>query len=206
MTMQTLRHILRLVACWLLLVCRVTAADTSSLDPEGYIRDWLMLAPIALPEGATPEDQILRDQLKNEAGLRPRAGEQVTVQGRSLTWTKVLASTNYFDFNASLKSQNDRSAGYLVTYVECDADVPDVTMAVATNDQGRIYFNGVEIYAWTEARPLMLDADKGRVTLRKGVNVIVFKIVNEQNSWQGAMRLLDKNGAPLPHLRIRSSP
>jgi hypothetical protein len=31
--------------------------------------------------------------------------------------------------------------------------------------------------------------------LKKGVNVIVFKITNEQNSWQGAMRLMDKAGA-----------
>jgi hypothetical protein len=64
----------------------------------------------------------------------------------------------------------------------------------------------VDIYAFTEARPLMLDADKGRVTLKKGVNVVVFKITNEQNSWQGAMRLLDKVGAPLNDVRIKLSP
>ena len=81
-----------------------------------------------------------------------------------------------------------------------------MVMAVASNDQGRIYFNGVDIYAVTEARQLMLDADKGRVTLKKGINVIVFKIINEQNSWQGAMRLMDKAGAPLKNVRIKLSP
>jgi hypothetical protein len=79
-------------------------------------------------------------------------------------------------------------------------------MAVGSNDEGRIYFNGVDIYAVTEARQLMLDQDKGRVTLKKGVNVIVFKIVNEQNSWQGAMRLLDKTGIPVKDLKIKQSP
>jgi hypothetical protein len=79
-------------------------------------------------------------------------------------------------------------------------------MAVASNDEGRIYFNGVEIYAFSEPRTLMLDADKGKVTLKKGVNVIVFKVVNEQNSWQGAMRLLDKSGSPLKDIRIKLSP
>jgi hypothetical protein len=77
---------------------------------------------------------------------------------------------------------------------------------VASNDQGRIYFNGVDIYAFTEARPLMLDADKGRVTLKKGVNVMVFKVTNEQNSWQGAMRFLDKAGAPVKDLKVKLSP
>jgi hypothetical protein len=79
-------------------------------------------------------------------------------------------------------------------------------MAVASNDQGRIYFNGVDIYAFSEARPLMLDADKGKVSLKAGVNVIVFKVINEQNSWQGAMRFLDKAGAPVKDLKIKLSP
>ena len=94
----------------------------------------------------------------------------------------------------------------MVTYIECEKETPDVILAVASNDQGRIYFNGVDIYAFTEARPLMLDADKGRVTLKKGVNVMVFQVTNEQNSWQGAMRLLDKTGAPLKDLKIKLSP
>jgi hypothetical protein len=77
---------------------------------------------------------------------------------------------------------------------------------LASNDQGRIYFNGVDVYAYTEARPLMLDANKGRITLKKGTNVLVFKITNEQNSWQAAMRLLDKSGAPLKNVRIKLQP
>jgi len=94
----------------------------------------------------------------------------------------------------------------MVTYIECDTERPDVIMAVASNDEGRIYLNGVDIYAFSEPRPLMLDADKGKVTLKKGVNVVVFKVINEQNSWQGAMRLLDKAGAPLKDLKIKLSP
>ena len=94
----------------------------------------------------------------------------------------------------------------MVTYVESETERPDVIMAVASNDEGRIYFNGVDIYLFSEPRPLLLDADKGKVTLKKGVNVIVFKVVNEQNAWQGAMRLLDKSGAPLKDIKIKLSP
>ena len=180
--------------------------DVFKPDPEGYIRHWVMLAPIALPDGETCAEALLKDQIKNEAALRPKAGDKATAGGKEFTWRNVTAETNYFDFNATLNSINDHVAGYMVTYIECDADIPNVIMAVASNDQGRIYFNGVDIYAFTEARPLMLDADKGRVTLKKGVNVIVFKVTNEQNSWQGAMRLLDKSGAPLKGLKIKWSP
>ncbi|MBK7998815.1 MAG: hypothetical protein IPK15_08890 [Verrucomicrobia bacterium] len=183
-----------------------TAADSLRTDAEGYIRDWVMLAPIAIRDGETCADALLKDQIPNEAALRPKAGDKVKVGGKELTWRNVTAATNYFDFNETLKSINDHVAGYMVTYVECDVDTPDVVMAVASNDQGRIYFNGVDIYAFTEPRPLMLDADKGKVTLKKGTNVIVFKVTNEQNSWQGAMRLMTKSGAPLKNIRIKLQP
>ena len=184
----------------------VGAADALQPDADGYIRDWVMLAPIALRDGETCAEALLKEQIPNEAGLRPKAGDTIKVGGKELTWRNVTATTNYFDFNEALKSINDHAAGYMVTYIECEQETPDVILAVASNDQGRIYFNGVDIYAFTEARPLMLDADKGKVTLRKGVNVIVFKVLNEQNSWQGAIRLLDKSGAPLKDLKIKLSP
>lgn len=182
------------------------AADTTTPDAQGYIRDWLMLAPIRLPEGGAAGDLLLAEQLKGEAALKPKAGDRVPVQGRELTWKPITAATNFVDFNALLGSQNDRAAGFMVTYVECDDDIPNVIMAVGSNDQGRIYFNGVDIYAFTEARPLVIDADRGKVTLKKGINAIVFKIINEQNSWQGSMRLLDRSGAPLKNIRIRTAP
>ena len=194
------------IALFGLLSPQAGAAEALKPDADGYIRDWVMLAPIGLRDGESCAEALLKDQIPNEASLRPKAGDKVKVGGKEMTWRNVTAATNYFDFNEALKSINDHAAGYMVTYIECGQETPDVILAVASNDQGRIYFNGVDIYAFTEARPLMLDADKGRVTLKKGINVIVFKVTNEQNSWQGAMRLLDKAGAPLKNVRIKQSP
>jgi hypothetical protein len=204
-----MRSFLRTLAVTTLLglsVASTGAADSLRTDAEGYIRDWLMLAPLALAEGETCSEALLKEQIPNESALRPKAGDKVKIGSMELTWRNVTASTNYFDINESLRSINDHVAGYMVTYIECEKETPDVILAVASNDQGRIYFNGVDIYAFTEARPLMLDADKGRVTLKKGLNVMVFKITNEQNAWQGAMRLMDRSGAPLKNVRIKLAP
>jgi len=187
-------------------IANLRAVEASTPDAEGYIGDWVMLAPIPLPDGVSGSDGLFRPQIRDEATLRPKAGDKIKVGAKELTWQNVTASTNYFDFNALLKTVNDHAAGYMVTYIECETDRPDVIMAVASNDQGRIYFNGVDIYAFSEPRPLLLDADKGKVTLKKGNNVIVFKVVNELNSWQGAMRLLDKSGVPLRGIKIKLSP
>jgi hypothetical protein len=204
--MQTLFATILSIAATGLLISNVHATNALKPDAKGYIRDWLMLAPIPLPEGRSGADLILEDQIKNEAALQPKAGDKIKINGKELTWRPVTASTNYIDFNALLKSVNDHAVGYIVTYIECDDEMPGVIIAVGSNDEGRIYFNGADIYAFAEARPLELDADKGKVTFKKGVNVIVFKILNEQNSWQGAMRFLDKSGVPLTNLKIKLSP
>lgn len=189
-----------------LLSSSIRAAESLTPDSKGYVRDWLMLAPIRVPEGSSGADLIFEDQVKNEAALQPKAGETVKINGKEFTWRPITASTNYFDFNAILKSINDHAVGYMVTYVECDEEMPGVVIAVGSNDEGRIYLNGTDIYVFAEPRTLELDADKGKITLKKGVNVIVFKVFNEQNSWQGALRFLDKSGAPLTHLKIKLSP
>ena len=197
------------IACALFLAAapaRAADAEPAQPDADGYIRHWVMLAPITLPDRESCADALLKDQIPGEAALRPKAGDTVKIQSKEFTWRNVIASTNYFDFNATLKSANDHAAGYVATYIECDKEMPEVILAVASNDQGRIYFNGVDIYAFTEARPLILDADKGKVTLKKGTNVILFKVLNEQNSWQCSLRLLDKSGAPLKGLRIKLQP
>lgn len=189
-----------------LLISNVRAADSLQPDSDGYIRDWLMLAPIALAEGESGSEAIFKEQIKGEAMLRPKAGDKLKIRGKEFTWKNITAVTNYFDFTASGKTLGEKEAGYAVTYIECETERPDVIMAVASNDQGRIYFNGVDIYVWSDPRTLVLDSEKGRVTLKKGINVIVFKIINEQGNWLGAMRFLDKTGAPLKDLRIKLSP
>ena len=198
--------IVGLLALGSLCVSNARAADAFKPDSEGYIRHWLMLAPIALAEGDSGSEAIFRQQIRDEAALRPRAGDKVTVGGKELVWQNVVATTNYFDFTAVVKAVGEREAGYAVTYIECDTEKPGVILAVASNDEGRIYFNGVDIYVFSEPRTLTLDADKGQVTLKKGVNVMVFKIINEQGNWQGAMRVLDKTGAPLKGVNIKLSP
>src|SRR5207247_11457628 len=121
---------------------------------------------IDLPEWETGTDAIFKEQIKDEAALRPKAGDKVTIGRKELTWQNITASTNYFDFNAILRTVTDHAVGYMVTYIECETEKPDVILAVASNDEGRIYFNGVDIYAFSEPRTLLLDVDKRKVALK----------------------------------------
>jgi len=195
-----------LIALFLLITTSLRASETFTPGPDGYIRHWLMLAPVIFQEGRSGTDLISDDQIRNEGALKPKVGDTVNVRGKELAWKAITASTNYFDFNAELKGNHDRALGYAVTYIECEQEMPGVIMALGSNDEGRLYLNGVDIYLFSEPRTLELDADKGRVTLKKGVNIVVFKIFNEQGNWQGAMRFLDKSGTPVTNFKIKLSP
>src|SRR4051812_48971317 len=117
-------------------------ADSFSPDADGYIRDWIMLAPIALPPGRPAGDLIVEEQVKNEGALQPKPGDKLQVNGKEMTWQHITAAAKFFDFNAILKSVNDHAAGYMVTYIESDEERSDVTMTLGSNDQGRLYLNG----------------------------------------------------------------
>jgi hypothetical protein len=45
-----------------------------------------------------------------------------------------------------------------------------------------------------------------KLTLNKGVNTIVFKVINEVNNWQGCLRFTDKGGKPVTDFVVKLSP
>ena len=80
-----------------------------------------------------------------------------------------------------------------------------VTLALSTNDQGKAWLNGKEVFKFADTRTLDKDTDKVNVTLAKGQNVLVMKVINEVNNWQACARFL-KNGAPVTNIKVAQAP
>ncbi len=176
-------------------------------DAKGFIRDWLLLAPIPLASENTGGDEIDKQQVPNEAALKPKAGQSVTVGGKALTWRKVKAKDYFFDVNVILGGMNENATAYAVAYVVAPKAVTGAQLLMGSNDQGKVYLNGKEVVKFTETRTLDPDTDKaGNLTLKAGVNVVVFKVINENNSWQGCLRFTDAAGKPLADLTLRLVP
>jgi len=91
-----------------------------------------------------------------------------------------------------------------VAYVIAD-DETKAVLALSTNDQGKAWLNGKQVFKFSETRTLEKDTDKVDVTLTKGVNVLMLKVVNEVNNWQACARFL-KDNKPLTNLRIQLTP
>jgi len=178
--------------------------NTSSPDAEGFIRDWLVLAPIAI-EGESGADQIDKDFIAGEAAAKPKDGDKVTVGASQLTWTAHKAPDYYIDFLTGFgKTRGEYVAGYAVTYIVADEDMK-VTLALSSNDQGKAWLNGQQVFRFADTRTLEKDSDHSEVTLKKGRNVLLLKVINETNNWQGCARFL-KDGAPVKNLQISLTP
>lgn len=180
------------------------APQPSSPDAEGFIRNWLVLAPIAI-EGESGATEIDRDFLKGEAAITPRAGDKVMVGSQELVWQTHQTTDYFIDFLQSFgKARGEYVAGYAVAYVLADEDMK-VTLALSTNDQGKAWLNGKEVFKFADTRVLEKDTDRVEVALSKGQNVLVLKVINEVNNWQGCARFL-KDGAAVKNIRIAVAP
>jgi hypothetical protein len=180
------------------------APQTASPDAEGFIRNWLVLAPIAI-EGESGATEIDREFLTGESTLAPRAGDKASIGGQTLTWQAHQTSDYFIDFLQSFgKQRGEYVAAYAVAYVTAAEDMK-VTLALSTNDQGKAWLNGKPVFKFEDTRTLEKDTDRVDVTLTKGQNVLVLKVINEVNNWQACARFL-KDGAPVKNLQISAGP
>ena len=191
----------------LLSLTAIRAADAKP-DDEGFIRDWLFLGPIPLGEENAGADHIEKKQIEDEGAIKPKAGDKQKVGDTEATWKAIQAKDYYFDLNQILGGDPQQNVlGYLVTYVVADKDMADLSLLMSSNDQGKIFVNGKEVVKFTETRAIDKDQDKVEgVKLNKGTNVIVFKLINEVNDWQGAVRFTDKDGKPVKNLVVKTAP
>ena len=182
----------------------IPSAETFSPDADGFIRNWLVLAPIAIQEDSGASE-IDKDFLKGEATIKPKAGDSVTVDGKTLTWKPHQTSDFFIDFlQAFGKERGEDVAGYAVAYVIAD-DEMKVKLSIGSNDQSKVWLNGKPIIKFTDTRTLEKDTDSGDVTLAKGQNVLVFKVINEKNNWQGCARFI-KDGAGVKNIKVSLTP
>ena len=69
-----------------------------------------------------------------------------------------------------------------------------------------VYLNGREIYQCHLSRQLRTLDTVGPVRLKRGINVLLFKVVNERIDWSVCARLVDDAGRPAEGLRVRLAP
>lgn len=182
-------------------------AQAGKPDAEGFIRDWLVLAPLSIG-ASSGADAIDQQQFATEAQPAAKEGAKQKAGNKELTWRKLATKQFYIDFREMNPNEGEQVVGWAVAYVNSPDDKSGLTLRMNSNDQGKVYLNGEEVIKFTEARALEKETEDSatNVTLKKGANVLVLKIVNEENNWQGSVRFMTKSGRPVTDLTIETKP
>jgi len=174
------------------------------------IKQWLILAPIPLASGQSGAAGLDIEQIEGEGQLRPKVAEARSVGGGELKWRQV-ALEDYddyvIDFNAILGRETTQSVAYAVSYLRSEASQRGLQMLVGSEAEAKVYLNGKQVYKSSVPRALLGEQDTvPNIPLKPGLNVLVFKVVNETHAWQGSIWLTDAQGHPVKGIKVTLDP
>jgi hypothetical protein len=180
-------------------------ARAASVQDPGAIKQWLFLGPIGY-SGHDGASGLAQEQVADEAGLHPLARERI--EGRDLVWRPIQLHDYVVEFHKLYRADPEWTVAYLVCYIQSDSDQPDLVMKVGSENESKVYLNGKEVYRCEDARKYVPDQDvvTAGVELKKGINAIVFKVVNEEDLPRASLRFTDASGQPLKGIRVTLTP
>jgi hypothetical protein len=177
-------------------------------DAEGFIRRWLVLEPISA-NGLTDsivQAAVKKDYFPNQFTIIPRDGDKVSVGGMDLTWHAVdtkLYNVNLYHFAYALGKPTSNVLFWAVTVVHCPNELKDARLAIGSNAASVWWVNGEEVIGiYGDRQTVIDDGASGRLTLRKGSNIVRCAVVNGGGATDFCARFLDKNDSPIKKITV----
>jgi hypothetical protein len=168
----------------------------------GFVTAAALVGPFDGPDGKGYETRHPPDDAVAAAGtFKGKDGAEVK-------WVPATTTDKYGTFDLTrLVGKHKNAVAYALAVVVADHETP-CEIRVTSPNSVKIFLNQKEIFGRDEYHhgdPL--DAHTGKGTLKKGENVIVLKVCqNDQKepwaqAWQFQMRVCDDTGGPLPLLQ-----
>ena len=155
---------------------------------------WIVLGPfdnidkIGFDTAYIPEDATHIDTTVKYETIDDKVG-----------WQKC--SDDKLDGNIRFGKDVDWRVAYAWTTIT-SPDEREVQFRFDSDDQGKVWLNGVEVYAHTETHKAIMDRYIFPVTLKTGKNSILVKVCEEKEGWGFYLRITDKNGQAFDDLEI----
>jgi len=192
------------------------AGKTYKPDDEGFIRNWVLLEPIALGDTANNHEEDTQKPMFNKQYFdgqkdgMPQDGDKVKVEGKDVTWHAHAAGDYAIDFEkiAADASKEPTNAMYFgVAYIMSPEQKDGVKLAIGSDDSSVWWLNGSEVIRVYSGRGVDKDQDQAEnLTLKKGLNVLRFAVINGDGPAGACARFLDKGGSPLKEITILGAP
>jgi glycosyl hydrolase family 2 len=175
----------------------------------GFVRDWLVLGPIAAGTNLrsaqdTPESQAVlegilqRAFVPDEARLDPAEDGTETVARKPFRWKRVRTPEDALDFHKAFGMESSNAVAYAVATINSPQELKDVTLLFSSDDAARVWLNGRQVWTVNRVRGVGLDDDIVRgLTLQPGKNVLVVKVAQGIGGWGLAARFERPDGSIL---------
>lgn len=165
--------------------------------PGQWIKQWLLLGPVPLKEHEDISKSGMHypgfetDYLTKAGGetnLKVKACDAVKLQTGTLRWKQVSADDTEIDL---VKEVSKMTPALAYAYAEVDCQQDGIWLAsFGTNDGGRMWVNGQQVWDYQSERGLKPDADQVPVFLKKGKNTLLLKVEQRGNNWSFCFRFL----------------
>ena len=174
-----------------------SSATYSGLSDNEFLKNWLILGPVKADEtGKAPDEAGQRaffdqDPLTSILVQSSKTLPKVKIGKTEYSWKPVKSESGVVDL-VKLVGQFNYSSAYALAEIRMDAPAK-VLMGVGSDDDIKIFLNGVLVHSNWIARGINPDDDIVSLDLKKGSNQILLKVQNIEQSWSFAIRKLGKD-------------
>lgn len=169
---------------------RELGVDIDPAAGQGFITKWWLLGPVDR-HGDSDWDR-LPDVLKTIDVAKP-----TTVGSRELAWKAYHSADpqGLVDLLEGLAQANS-TAAYAYTEVTA-ANAGEALLKVGSDDGIAVWVNGEKVHSTNVNRPVQVDQDVVKVSLKAGKNTILARIQQGSGTWGFCARLVTPDGKPV---------
>lgn len=173
-------------------------ATNSAFSENIFIKNWLILGPIPIEghqkdnvddsdiQKALDEDLITAVKVDNNSAIDP-----LIIGKEKYSWKFYHSANDIIRLNELLGNKNNS-----VSYALSEIIVPDdrtALIGLGSDDDVKVWINGKEVHKNKVARAVSIDNDIFEITLNKGSNQVLIKIVNGLYDYGFSFRPLGKD-------------
>ena len=169
------------------------------IHKTGFVAEdaWMVIGPFDNVGGIGYNTEYIPENL-------PQIDMTVKYDGKygQVSWQKH--TDEILNGYIGLGKGENRAVGYAFATVN-SLDEREVEFRFDSDDQGKVWLNGIEVFTHTKTFTAEIDNFIIPVTLNAGKNSILVKVCEESGGWGFYLRITDKNGKPFDDLEIPTS-
>jgi Carbohydrate binding domain/Glycosyl hydrolase family 10 len=191
-----------------------------NITNRGFVIDWRLFGPFSDPGGrgyATGIDQdfLLPFGGEKNAGISSKmrqkyhfakmTGEKLKLHLKPIEYHGAAAADYYrsktlINLKTSFKP-NKYAAAYAFCYLQAPAEIA-AQLRIGSDDGCKVWLNNAMVWRKKTWRATIEDNDIVNVKLKKGINVLLVKIIQDVGGWSFSLRITDRKGSPLKNIKI----